>query len=75
MHFDKKFLFGKVGSTKSQISQKALRSGGYFFDMLELRGVSNMGQNFSLGQCGAFELLRFENDLKFNYRSKFRAKY
>ena len=27
-HFAKNFFFEKVGSTKSQISQKALRSGG-----------------------------------------------
>ncbi len=46
----------KVGSTKEQISQKALKSGGQFFDMLEIRGVCDMVQNFIWWQCGAFEL-------------------
>ncbi len=46
----------KVGSTKEQISQKALKSGIQFFDMLEIRGVSDIVQNFIWWQCGAFEL-------------------
>jgi hypothetical protein len=55
-HFENDEIFTKVGFTKIEISQKALKTGGYFFDMLDIKDASNMAQNFMWWECGAFEL-------------------